>query len=61
MNKKSGLEKSGTNPIAKLTRTIGAGDIRGIKITSYILFFCYFLIFIAIIWLIIKYPPKILP
>jgi hypothetical protein len=61
MNKKRGPDKYYTNQIAKLTRTIGAGEIRGIKITSYILFFAYLLLFIAIIWLIIKYPPKILP
>ncbi len=59
-NKKR-LEKSGTNPIAELTRTIGIGEIRGIKITSYILFLFYLLLFIAIIWIIIKYPPKIFP
>lgn len=61
MKKKSGPDKYYTNPIAKLTRTIGAGKIRGIKITSYILFFCCLLLFIVIIGLIIKYPPKILP
>ena len=61
IEKTTGLEKPSTNPISKLTRTIGLGDIRGIKITSYILFFIYLLLFIAILWLIVKYPPKILP
>ncbi|GEM_PF-4654098 len=33
IEKKSGLEKTSTHPIVKLTRTMGMGEMRGFKIT----------------------------
>ena len=62
-NKKRSSQNKVTykNPIARLTRTLSLGDILGIQLTYYILFAFVFLLFIALIWLIITNPPHIFP
>jgi hypothetical protein len=62
-NKKKVSQNNGTykNPIAKLTRTLSLGDTWGIHLTYYIIFAAFLLLFIALVWLIITHPPKIIP